>query len=59
MNRMADRVRELYRLYLELGCVRRLKSELDRRGWFTPPRLTRRADAVGNRPFSRGHLSGS
>ena len=52
----AQRIRELYRLYLELGCVRRLKSELDRRGWVTPARTTRRADAAGGRPFSRGHL---
>jgi site-specific DNA recombinase len=52
----AERVREIYRLYLELGCVRRLKAELDRRGWVTVPRQTRRADAAGGRAFSRGHL---
>ena len=52
----AARVREIYRLYVELGCVRRLKAEVDRRGWVTPERTTRRADAVGGRPFSRGHL---
>jgi len=52
----AERVREIYRLYLELGCVRRLKAEVDRLGWVTPERKTRRADAMGKRAFSRGHL---
>ncbi|HZX69737.1 MAG TPA: recombinase family protein, partial [Rhodanobacter sp.] len=52
----ADRIREIYRLYLEFGCVRQLKGELDRLGWITPARTTRRADAAGGRPFSRGHL---
>jgi DNA invertase Pin-like site-specific DNA recombinase len=52
----AARVREIYRLYVELGCVRRLKAEVDRLGWITPERRTRRADAVGGRAFSRGHL---
>jgi hypothetical protein len=36
--------------------VRRLKETLDRRGWVTPKRRTRRAGAGGRRPFSRGHL---
>ena len=52
----AEQVREIYQLYLDLGCVRQLKGELDRRGWRTPPRKTRRSDAGGARPFSRGHL---
>jgi DNA invertase Pin-like site-specific DNA recombinase len=52
----AARVQQIYRLYLELGCVRRLQAELSRRGWVTPARATRRADAKGGRPFSRGHL---
>jgi len=52
----AERVKEIYRLYLELGCVRKLQAELGRRGWVTPARMTRRADATGGRPFSRGHL---
>jgi site-specific DNA recombinase len=50
----AARVREIFRLYLALGCVRRLKAELDRRGWTTPQRQGRRLG--GGRPFSRGHL---
>ena len=52
----ASRVREIFALYRAFGCVRRLKSEIDRRGWTTALRRTRRADAVGGRPFSRGHL---
>lgn len=52
----AEQVRAIYRLYLDLGCVRKLKAELDRRGWRTQPRKTRRADAAGGCSFSRGHL---
>jgi site-specific DNA recombinase len=50
----AERVREMHRLYLELGCVRLLKDEVDRRGWKTPARTATRKG--GDRPFSRGHL---
>ena len=52
----ACKVRAIFALYRELGCVRQLKAELDRRGWTTATRRTRRADATGGRPFSRGHL---
>jgi site-specific DNA recombinase len=52
----AERIRQIYQLYLELGSVRLLKAELDRRGWNTPPRHTRRLHANGGLPFSRGHL---
>ena len=52
----AAMVRELYRLYLQLGCVSALVAEIGRRGWVTPARVTRREDAAGGRPFSRGHL---
>jgi len=52
----AERVREIFRRYVDLGCVRRLKVELDRRGWATPERKTRRPGGAGGRPFSRGHL---
>ncbi len=52
----AIRVRDIYSLYLDLGCVSKLKAELDKRGWLSPERKTRRAGAAGNRPFSRGHL---
>lgn len=52
----AERIREIYRLYREIGCVRRLKCELDRLGWVTPTRKSGRANQSGGRPFSRGHL---
>lgn len=53
---VAQRVREIYTLYLDLGSVRELKAELDRRGWVTPPRKTRRPGAAGSKLFGRGHL---
>ena len=52
----AQRIREIYHLYLQLESVRPLKSEADRLGWMTPARKTRRANDLGGRPFSRGHL---
>ncbi|MEI7464274.1 MAG: recombinase family protein [Burkholderiales bacterium] len=52
----AELVREMYRLYLELGCVSALVAEVNHRGWVTPARVTRREGAAGGRPFSRGHL---
>ncbi|QTD46339.1 recombinase family protein [Ottowia testudinis] len=52
----AERIVAIFELYLELGCVSRLKAELERRDWRTPARNTHRADQGGNRPFSRGHL---
>ena len=52
----ADRIRQIYGLYLELNCVSKLREEIDRRGWVTPARMTQRAGAGGCRPFSRGHL---
>lgn len=52
----AQRVREIFRLYLELNCVRLLGKELLSRNWLTPARNSRRQGAGGNRPFSRGHL---
>ena len=52
----AERVREMFRLYVELGDVTLLKRTLDSRGWKTPPRESRRPGGGGDRPFSRGHL---
>lgn len=52
----ARRIRDIFRLYLEMGCVRGLKTEIDRLGWTTPIRKTRRLAAMGGKPFSRGHL---
>lgn len=52
----ARHIREIYRLYLELGCVSRLRTELEHLGWRTPLRKTQRDDQMGDKPFSRGHL---
>lgn len=42
----AERIRGIYRLYLEHGCVRKLKNELDQRRWMS----------ASGKPFTRGHL---
>jgi len=52
----AQRIREIFTLYTELGDVASLKRVLDGRGWKTPPRESRRTGGSGDRPFSRGHL---
>ena len=41
----AERVRGIFRLYIELGCVRSLKKELDQRNWTTPLRTKLTPDA--------------
>jgi site-specific DNA recombinase len=48
----AQRVREIFSLYLELGSVYKLKAELHRRGWTTVVRHGNR----GGKPFDRGGL---
>ena len=52
----AKTVREIYRMYLEIGDVPSLKRRLDEMGWITPKRPTNREGHQGNRPYSRGHL---
>ena len=51
----ADVVRALFNLYLELGSVRQLKEEADRRKFVTK-RRNHGGRLTGGRPFSRGHL---
>ncbi|MFN4283350.1 MAG: recombinase family protein [Alphaproteobacteria bacterium] len=50
----ARAVRVLFDLYLELGSVRALKEEADRRGIRTKHRPNTKTE--GNKPFSRGNL---
>ena len=50
----AETVRTLFRLYLEHGTVRKVKEEVDRRGWTSSVRKA--GSKHGGRPFSRGHL---
>ena len=52
----AETVRGIFALYLELGCVRRLKEAVDRRGWATKRCATSAGRKRGGRPISRGHL---
>jgi site-specific DNA recombinase len=52
----AETVRQIFALYRELGCVRRVKEEADRLGLKTKRSTTRRGADRGGKPFSRGHL---
>jgi site-specific DNA recombinase len=52
----AETVRRIFALYLDLGCVRRLKEEIDRLGWTTKRGTAANGSERGGRPFSRGHL---
>jgi site-specific DNA recombinase len=52
----AETVRAIFRLYRELGCVRRLKEELDRRGVRSKVRVSGTGNRSGGCSFSRGAL---
>ncbi|MDI9849674.1 recombinase family protein [Rhodoblastus sp. 17X3] len=52
----ADFVRMLFRRYLELGSVVRLKAALDAEGATSPIRVTGTGRATGGKRLSRGHL---
>jgi site-specific DNA recombinase len=52
----AATVRLIFESYLELGCVARLKAELDARGIVSRIRGERTGKPVGGKPFSRGAL---
>jgi len=52
----AATVREIYARYLELGSVRLLKQELDRRGVLSKRRVSKDGRQSGGRPFARGAL---
>jgi len=52
----AETVRCIFALYLEFGCVRRVKQEADRVGLSTKRGTTANGIERGGRPFSRGHI---
>jgi DNA invertase Pin-like site-specific DNA recombinase len=52
----AETVRRIFALYRELGCVRRVKEEIDRLGLRTKSSTTANGTERGGKPFSRGHL---
>ena len=49
-------VRKIYSLYLELGTVKKLKTEMDRIGLVTKVRLRTDGRTTGGAPFTMGHL---
>src|SRR6202047_2968313 len=52
----AETVREIFRRYLELGCVRLLIEELNRRGIRSKVRVARNGEPSGGNSFFRGAL---
>jgi site-specific DNA recombinase len=52
----ADQVKKIFRLYLELGCVARLKAQLDRDGIKSKARLSSLGTKSGGMSYSRGSL---
>jgi site-specific DNA recombinase len=52
----AETVRRLFRLYGELGTVRRLKEGADQLGLVTKRHRDSSGRVTGGRPFNRGHL---
>ena len=52
----AETVREIFRRYLELGCVRRLMEELNRRGLRSKVRMAKNGNPSGGNSLSRGAL---
>lgn len=56
VKREAEQVRTLFRLYLELGCVRKLQSELECSGIRSKRWQTRNGRQMGGRVISRGSL---
>ena len=49
-------VRQIFRRYRGLGCVRLLKDDLDRRGLCSKVRVAKNGIRSGGQPFSRGAL---
>ena len=52
----AELVQEIYRLYLKLGCVSKLRAHLDRTGIRSKKRLSKTGGASGGVVYSRGAL---
>ena len=54
MRGEAETVQLLFALYLEIGSVRQLKQEADRRGLRTKTYTDKHRKTSGGRPFGRG-----
>lgn len=50
----AERIRQIFLLYIDLGCVRKLALTVRDKGWLTPARDT--PNLRGEKPLGRGHL---
>ena len=55
-EREAEQVREIFRLYLEFGCVKKLKAYLDQCGVKSKIRVSNSGNSSGGASFSRGAL---
>jgi hypothetical protein len=53
----AERVREIFRSYLQLGSLNLLMADLRQRGIVTKVRTLKTGDTVGGIPFTRGSLA--
>jgi site-specific DNA recombinase len=54
----ADAVKQIFELYLKLGCVSRLKAYLEHQGMHSKKRISRTGRASGGAVYSRGALYG-
>jgi hypothetical protein len=54
----AERVREIYRMYLKLGCVSKVQEYLDQAGVRSKERTSRTGRSSGGAVYSRGALYG-
>ena len=52
----AARVREIFRMYLQEGSLKRVAQELGRRGWINKRRVTRKGTRLGGRCFDAATL---
>src|SRR4051794_5847326 len=52
----AETVRQIFKLYHDIGSVRQLKEHLDQLGYVTKQHYRKDGAASGGKPFSRGHL---
>ena len=52
----AEKVQEIYRLYLKLGCVTELQAYLEQKGILSKRRMSRTGRASGGASYSRGAL---
>jgi site-specific DNA recombinase len=52
----ANLIRQVYKRYLEIGTIRKLKTDLDNSGIYSPHRMHSTGLSYGGKPFSRGNL---